>query len=433
MSKGSSQGADAARSRDERDDKLSYKFQRLREMLRQAILTGQFTGRLPGERELARQFGANAKTINKALGDLCAEGLLVRRIGRGTFVSAHGVTAAQGGERHRTFRCILPAPHVSEPEAQKPESGHRGHGEEEHAGAAAVAADSVRRQLADRGHELVELPVESFDRVGGNGSFREEVPLSAWAPGLRHATDGILACPDPPLCAARGQLSSDLILHAYRRHVPIVVLGAFAGHAKLNAAVPDYGDGGFRAAEHLFQAGCHEVHLLAIRQSGREAEALHAGCHTATARHHGELTRVVLRDDAAEQIQALMDGGSRNGGAQSRAPVGLLCAGGCVLDEVLRQPSVQRARNEGRAVLAAVLDLGDTTAERAGVTAYEFDADTLAHWAAKLLLESRPGQRPVEVYVPGILRIRPAVSTGNREAAPRVTAAGGQVVSDAIV
>lgn len=64
----------------------SYKFQRLREKLRNAIETGELSGKLPGERALARRFHINAKTLSKALTDLAAEGLLERSIGRGTFV-----------------------------------------------------------------------------------------------------------------------------------------------------------------------------------------------------------------------------------------------------------------------------------------------------------------------------------------------------------
>ena len=69
-------------------ERLSYKFQRLRERIRQAIVDGQLSGKLPGERELARQFDANPKTLSKALTDLAGEGLLDRSIGRGTYV--HG-------------------------------------------------------------------------------------------------------------------------------------------------------------------------------------------------------------------------------------------------------------------------------------------------------------------------------------------------------
>src|SRR5437868_15436500 len=65
---------------------MSYKFQRLREKLRQAIASGELAGKLPGERTLARRFHVNAKTLSKALTDLAAEGLLDRSIGRGTYV-----------------------------------------------------------------------------------------------------------------------------------------------------------------------------------------------------------------------------------------------------------------------------------------------------------------------------------------------------------
>jgi hypothetical protein len=65
---------------------VSYKFQRLREKLREAIATGELQGKLPGERTLATRFHVNAKTISKALTDLAAEGVLDRSIGRGTYV-----------------------------------------------------------------------------------------------------------------------------------------------------------------------------------------------------------------------------------------------------------------------------------------------------------------------------------------------------------
>jgi DNA-binding transcriptional regulator YhcF (GntR family) len=80
--------------------KLSYKFQRLRERLRAAIASGELTGKLPGERQLAKRFHVNAKTLSKALTDLAAEGLLDRNIGRGTFVKGADAPApAPSSER----------------------------------------------------------------------------------------------------------------------------------------------------------------------------------------------------------------------------------------------------------------------------------------------------------------------------------------------
>jgi DNA-binding transcriptional regulator YhcF (GntR family) len=89
-------GADPAGNNGDASIRLSYKFQRLREKLREAISAGELSGRLPGERKLARKFRVNAKTLSKALTDLAAEGLLDRSIGRGTFVkgSSEPVTSA---------------------------------------------------------------------------------------------------------------------------------------------------------------------------------------------------------------------------------------------------------------------------------------------------------------------------------------------------
>lgn len=75
----------------------SYKFQRLREKLREAIRGGEFAGKLPGERALAKRFHVNAKTLSKALTDLAAEGLLDRSIGRGTYVKGTAPADTGGG------------------------------------------------------------------------------------------------------------------------------------------------------------------------------------------------------------------------------------------------------------------------------------------------------------------------------------------------
>lgn len=76
---------------------MSYKFQRLRERLRQAVLSGELTGKLPGERALAKRYNCNAKTLSKALTDLAAEGLLERSIGRGTYVKGSAPAVTEPG------------------------------------------------------------------------------------------------------------------------------------------------------------------------------------------------------------------------------------------------------------------------------------------------------------------------------------------------
>ncbi|MEW6443083.1 MAG: GntR family transcriptional regulator [bacterium] len=58
-------------------------------LLRQKILTGQLAAaqKLPTEKELAAQFDVSPITIRTALANLEAEGLILRRRGKGTFVA----------------------------------------------------------------------------------------------------------------------------------------------------------------------------------------------------------------------------------------------------------------------------------------------------------------------------------------------------------
>jgi len=47
---------------------------------------------LPSETQLAKRFGVSIGTLRKAIDELVAEGAVVRRQGRGTFIASHGAT-----------------------------------------------------------------------------------------------------------------------------------------------------------------------------------------------------------------------------------------------------------------------------------------------------------------------------------------------------
>ncbi|MEZ5773262.1 MAG: FadR/GntR family transcriptional regulator [Hyphomicrobiaceae bacterium] len=68
--------------------------------LRRAISAGVYADgdRIPPERQLATAFGAARSTVRKALDQLETEGLVVRRVGSGTFVSYQGPLDAETGE-----------------------------------------------------------------------------------------------------------------------------------------------------------------------------------------------------------------------------------------------------------------------------------------------------------------------------------------------
>src|SRR5579859_3662471 len=64
-------------------------YQQLKQRLRNEIARGDYKpgDQLPAEPELIQQFGVSRITVRQALSDLEAEGLVIRRHGKGTFVA----------------------------------------------------------------------------------------------------------------------------------------------------------------------------------------------------------------------------------------------------------------------------------------------------------------------------------------------------------
>lgn len=83
------------------DDHPRLRFQPLYRQIRQLILdtmqSGEWVpgGLIPSEFELARRYGVSQGTVRKAVEVLVAEGLLVRRQGKGTYVVSHDESRAQ--------------------------------------------------------------------------------------------------------------------------------------------------------------------------------------------------------------------------------------------------------------------------------------------------------------------------------------------------
>ncbi len=69
---------------------MTHAYQRIADDIRRQITTGELApeGRLPTNAELARQWAVSGAVVTRALGTLKAEGLLVSRSARGTFVRA---------------------------------------------------------------------------------------------------------------------------------------------------------------------------------------------------------------------------------------------------------------------------------------------------------------------------------------------------------
>ncbi|MDF2371579.1 MAG: GntR family transcriptional regulator [Rhizobiaceae bacterium] len=99
------------RAKSERDAQTIYRD------LKAAIMNGSFEAgsRLPTERTLADQFSAARNTVRKTMNQLTDEGLIVRHVGRGTFVTDQLAQAAQEAEPEYGLAELLEARLLFEP------------------------------------------------------------------------------------------------------------------------------------------------------------------------------------------------------------------------------------------------------------------------------------------------------------------------------
>lgn len=82
-------------------------YQQIKILLTQSLISGEWRpgDAIPSETELATRFSVSQGTVRKAIDELAAENILVRRQGKGTYVSTH--TEAQ--VRHRFLRIVADA------------------------------------------------------------------------------------------------------------------------------------------------------------------------------------------------------------------------------------------------------------------------------------------------------------------------------------
>ncbi|MBQ9502586.1 MAG: GntR family transcriptional regulator, partial [Lentisphaeria bacterium] len=74
---------------------MAGKSEQIAESILAKIMSGELTGRLPAEQELARQCGVSPVTAAKALNILRDKGVVRRVTGRGTFVTGNGRTVVR--------------------------------------------------------------------------------------------------------------------------------------------------------------------------------------------------------------------------------------------------------------------------------------------------------------------------------------------------
>jgi DNA-binding LacI/PurR family transcriptional regulator len=78
----------------------TYPYSRIKEEIKKRIMEGEWLGgaRLPSSRDFAKYYSSSVNTVEKAIKELCAEGLLKRDNRRGTYIEA-GVVSSGGQNR----------------------------------------------------------------------------------------------------------------------------------------------------------------------------------------------------------------------------------------------------------------------------------------------------------------------------------------------
>ncbi len=323
-----------------------YKYQRLRERLRAAIVNGELKSKLPGERELARRYGANAKTINKALCDLATEGLLVRQVGRGTFVAGDRTNGRSATAR--TFGCIV--------------------------------SNGLDRALTERICTAVE------QMVIRQGHRLEKTVLSAAAAGTSSVpTSRIRGWSGAAAIAARPPL--DVIGELHRRHLPLVIINNCDDRVKTFTVLPDYAQGTFELCRQFIQLGHKRIQLIVSSHLLPAAMTAEAGYRAALQRY-GLTGRDAVRGEAPFRWSDL--------GFGSDAPTAIIAIGAAAGKDA-------RHHHGADVSVSCLAEPGDTTPQDESLTAYETPIQAMLEWAAELLLSTGPGDLPRAVIVPGQL------------------------------
>lgn len=364
--------------------RLSYKFQRLREDIRRAVTQGEYNGRLPGERTLGRRFGANAKTINKALSDLTAEGLLIRQIGRGTFVASRD-NATQSDDR-------------------------------------------VTHVLADASSDATTLSevtsgLKNVERLGASPDDKGHWSLAAWPVSRRRDSKALVVWVADPLSRPTPRLMPPLATELHRRQVPVLMVGAAAATERTNCIAPDYSDAGYRIAEHLLQCGCKAIVPVAIEQASREIEAALTAIHAACVRFGVAFTGPITPDHFATDVMMRIGSAANGRPAVSPEHVGVICIGLAAFKAVQARRNADLA-GAGSMRVASILAPGQSIGQTPGITTYEWNSSQLAARVCEWAQTAKAALQPREVYVPGSLFPRHAVSRRPEraeEAPPRIS------------
>lgn len=198
-------------------------YQRVKNLIAEQIVSGRWPegDQLPSENQLVNSLGLSRMTVNRALRELSADGLVVRLMGVGTFVAEKKVSSAlfevrniadevtHRGHRHRSevdFIRAEPAEAIIAHQLGVPDGSPVFHSRVVH------FEDDLAIQVEDR-HVNPEIAPEYLDQ-----DFAAQTPnnyLMSVAPLGRgeHVVESVLAAPDECRLLGIGEAEPCLLIH----------------------------------------------------------------------------------------------------------------------------------------------------------------------------------------------------------------------------
>jgi DNA-binding LacI/PurR family transcriptional regulator len=329
-------------------------YEQIKQALTDEIEAGAFDPAVPfvTQRQVCERFGVSTITAVRALNDLVAAGLLVRRRGQGTFVADRG--RRREVETGGAVACIVNGLH-----------GLRG----SHLADILITAEAV---CAEQGCQLVlSNSAESAER--------EEVALRR---ALDQGVRGILLYP------VQGRLHPEVLAEVRRRRVPLVMIDRYRPDVPTDAVVADNGDLAYRLTTQLIERGHERIATLWGETECTSVVERQSG-HIQAVRDHGlasrpDLTMLRPYEPLADKPRLAM---LANLLQSAEPPTVLLCANGYVLARAAQDLAGLNVSVE----LACMDDSGPL-----GLTSVEgsLPSAEMARQAMELLLRRMNSSRP---------------------------------------
>jgi len=359
-------------------------YQQIKQALLAEIDEGLFDPAVPfvTQREVCERFAVSTITAVRALNDLVADGVLVRRRGQGTFVAEPAARRRNAGTRdHATVACIVNGLH-----------GLRG------AHLAHILV-TVEASCAEQGYQLLLFN-------SGESTAREEDALRR---AYEQGVDGIVLYP------VQGRAHADVIAEACQRRVPLVMLDRYRPDVPTDAVVADNQDLGRQLTERLIAQGHERIATLWGETECTSVVERQAG-HVQALRDHQLPIRPALavlgpyeslpEEERLAALKGLL--------GSAEPPSVLLCANGYVLAAAAKDLSVLGLRVPEDIDLACMDDSGPYDLLRLAAVEGILPSEEMARQAVELLVQRMSSGRP---YARPARRVVLPVAVREREAA----------------